>query len=300
MIGLKIAATLLFLLLGLRIIDVILLYADKWASKTTTQMDNQLLPILKRMFQMVLILAVLIQVLRLLDVNITALIAGVSIGGLALALAAQDTVKNLIGSAMIFFDRPFQIGDWIIGDSFEGSVVEVGFRTTRIKLLDSSIVAVPNSKIADAPVRNLGVRTHRLLNTKLGVAYNTPPEKMEMFIEGLKKLILAHPTTSNEGYRVNLVEMADFSINIMYRAIIETNDYGEDLAVQQDLYMGAIRLAHLLGVEFAFPTSTIHVETFPDKPPVEGNPGITSKEELDAALAKLIAEFEQKKGEEST
>lgn len=291
MISIRIGATILFLVLGIRILDVIILYAKKWAAGTSTQLDNQLVPILKRTIQLVLIFAAVIQILRLLNVNVTALIAGVSIGGLALALAAQDTVKNLIGSAMIFFDRPFQIGDWVIGDTFEGKVVEVGFRTTRIQLLDSSIVAVPNGNVANAAVRNLGVRTLRILDARLGIAYNTPPEKIEWFLEGLKKIIVAHPMTAEEGNRVFLSDMADFSLVIMYRAVINTNDYGEELKVKEDLFLGAIRLAALLGVEFAFPTSTIHVDSFPGHPPAAGQPGPASREEMETAVDRLVQDF---------
>ena len=291
MIGIRIGATILFLALGMRILEVVILYVKKWAAGTSTQLDNQLVPILKRVIQLVLIFAALIQILGLLSVNVTALIAGVSIGGLALALAAQDTVKNLIGSAMIFFDRPFQIGDWIIGDTFEGKVVEVGFRTTRIQLLDSSIVAVPNGNVANASVRNLGARTFRLLDAKLGIAYNTPPEKIEWFMEGLKKIISAHPMSAEEGNRVFFTDMADFSLVIMFRANINTMDYGEELKVKEDLLLGAIRLAALLGIEFAFPTSTIHVDSFPGQPTTTGRPGPGSREEMEAAVDDLIKDF---------
>jgi MscS family membrane protein len=293
MAGIRIAATVLFLVLGLRILDVIILYAKKWAAGTNTQLDNQLVPILKRMLQLVLILGAFIQVLRLLDVNVTALIAGVSIGGLALALAAQDTVKNLIGSAMIFFDRPFQINDWIIGDTFEGKVVEVGFRSTRIQLLDSSVVAVPNGTISNASVRNLGVRTMRLLDARLGILYSTPPHKIEWFMQGLKELILAHPRTIKEGYRVHLVEMADFSINIMYRTFIQTDDYGEELQIKEELFLGAIRLAELLGIDFAFPTSTIHVDSFPGQAPAPEKPGPASREEMGEQLSAFIEKYKK-------
>lgn len=293
MLLIRIGATILFMLLGLRVLEIIILYLKKYASGTSTQLDNQLVPILKRLLQLALIFAALIQILRLLDVNVTALIAGVSIGGLAIALAAQDTVKNLIGSAMIFFDRPFQIDDWIIGDTFEGKVVEVGFRTTRIQLLDSSIVAVPNGNIANISVRNLGVRTARLLDARLGVTYNTPPHKIEWFIRGLKEIILAHPRTMKEGYRVYLFDMGNFSINIMYRAMIQTDDFADELKVKEELYLAAIRLAALLGIEFAFPTSSIHVESFPGQLPPSQPKGPSSGEEMEKAMQSFIEDLKK-------
>jgi MscS family membrane protein len=292
MTGTGIAGAVIFILLSLRILDVVILYFRKYTAGTQSQLDDQLVPIIKRMVQLTIVIVGVFQVLHLLSVNVTALIAGVSIGGLALALAAQDTVKNLIGSAMIFFDRPFQIGDWIIGDTFEGKVVEVGFRTTRIEAVDSSIVAVPNGNIANLSVRNLGVRVYRLLDARLGIAYNTPPEKIEWFIEGLKQIILAHPLTLNEGYRVHFFAMGDFSLTIMYRALIQTNDYGDELKIKDDLYLAALRLAAALGVEFAFPTTTIHVESFPGQERPPAKPGPRSPEEAETALAGFMQDFE--------
>jgi len=294
MSGIRIAATLLFMLLGLRILEVVILYLRKYTARTPSQLDNQLVPVLQTILQILIITGAIIQIMRLLDVNVTALIAGVSIGGLAIALAAQDTVKNLIGSIMIFFDRPFQIGDWIIGDTFEGKVVEVGFRTTRIQNLDSSIVAVPNGTIANLSIRNLGVRVFRLIDVKFGIAYNTPPHKIEWFLEGLKKLILAHPLTYKEGYHVWLAEMSNFSLNILFRAQIRTDDYSEELRVKEELFLGAIRLAAALGVEFAFPTSTVHVESFPGQLPGTGRKGPANQEEMEAAVNSMIQDFEQR------
>ncbi|MBK7344509.1 MAG: mechanosensitive ion channel [Saprospiraceae bacterium] len=105
------------------------------------------MPILRKTAQIGLVIVILIPILRLLEVNLTALIAGLSIGGIALALAAQDTVKNLISSALIFFDKPYQIGDYIVAGGVEGTVVEIGFRSTRMMTIDSSIIAVPNSNM---------------------------------------------------------------------------------------------------------------------------------------------------------
>ena len=259
-IGLRLVLTLIAIFIGLRILDMILLYAGKLTENTENKLDDQLMPIVKRSVQAVIILIGIINILRLLDVNVTALIAGISIGGLALALAAQDTVKNLIGSAVIFIDRPFQIGDWIIGSGFEGSVVEVGFRTTRIQSLDSSIIAVPNGTIANMAIRNLGVRAYRLFNIKLGITYDTPPGKIEEFMAGLKEVILQHEHAQNEGYYVHLSEMADSSINILFRAVLDVPDYATELKSKEELYLAILRLAEEKGVDFAFPSTSVYIE----------------------------------------
>jgi len=263
--GVKIILTIVWLLLLLRIFDVVMLYMTHIAEKTTSKLDEQLMPILKKIGQIGLATIAILRILSLLDVNVTALIAGVSIGGLALALAAQDTVKNLIGSAMIFMDQPFQIGDWVEANGIAGTVVEVGFRTTRLQQIDSSIIAVPNGTIANAAVKNLGVRKYRLMNTLIGVTYDTPPELLEKFIEGLKEIILRHPATHKENFYVHFHELAGSSLNIYFRVSLEVTDFAGELKAKETILFSIVRLAQALGISFAFPSTSVYVETFPEK-----------------------------------
>ncbi|MCB0705326.1 MAG: mechanosensitive ion channel family protein [Saprospiraceae bacterium] len=259
-VGIRIAAALLVMLILLRIVDVFMLYSKRFTESTSSRMDEQLIPIVKRLLQVVVVIGALIQILRLLEFNVTALIAGVSIGGLALALAAQDTVKNLIGSAMIFFDRPFQIGDWIEGSGFAGTVTEVGFRTTRLQQVDSSIISVPNGTIANIAVTNLGARVFRLMNIKIGIMYNTPPARIQLFLDGLRGLVIAHPKVMDTGYNIYLNEMADSSLNILFRAPIQVPDYSSELRVREEIYFGILELGEELNVSFAFPSRSLYIE----------------------------------------
>ncbi len=263
MMTLRIAITLTGLLLALRGWDLVVFYLRRASEKTESRLDDQLIPIAHKGVQVLIVLLGLVQVLRVLNVDVTALIAGVSIGGLAIALAAQDTVKNLIGSLMILIDRPFQVGDYVVAEGFEGTILEIGFRSTRIMQIDSSIVAIPNGNLVNASVRNLGVRTYRLLHIKLGVTYDTPPDLLEKFVEGLRRTLHAHPLTRKDGHYVHFVEFADFSLNILVRAPLAVDSYAEELRVKEELLMAFLRLANELGVQYAFPTQTILVEQFP-------------------------------------
>ncbi len=265
MTGLKIAGALILMLLLLRILDIVIQYTSRLTARTESKLDDQLVPILRKMMQVLIVLGALLQIMHLLEVNVTAIIAGVSIGGLALALAAQDTVKNFIGSVMIFIDQPFQIGDWIEGDGIAGSVVEVGLRSTRIQQVDSSIIAVPNGNIANMAIKNLGVRVYRLINFTLGVTYDTPPALLELFIEGLKGIIRVHPKTAKEGWYVHFTQFADSSLNILFRTPVLVQDYASELAVREEISLAILRLAETLGVSFAFPSTSVYVESFPGK-----------------------------------
>ncbi len=262
---LNILTTVFVVVLLFRILSLATDYLSSITLKTESKMDEQLLPIVTRILQIIFIIGGMIQILRILDVNVTALIAGVSIGGLALALAAQDTVKNLIGSAMIFFDRPFQIGDYVIGSGFEGTIVEVGFRTTRVQKIDTSIISVPNGTIANMIVSNLGVRHFRLLNITLGLTYDTPPTLIEKFMEGLKGIIENHPLTVKEGYYVRFKALDTSSLNIMFRVHLQVPDYATELEVKERIQIAILRLAEAIGVRFAFPSTAVYMEDFPEK-----------------------------------
>lgn len=287
----NIVSTLLVMLIALRVLDILMLYFYQLTQRTENKLDEQVVPILKRSLQAVIILWAIFQALNLLEVNVTALIAGVSIGGLAIALAAQDTVKNLIGSAMIFVDKPFQIGDFIDLGGFSGTVEEVGFRTTRIRKSDSSLVAVPNGVIANQSITNLGVRVYRLFQTQLGITYNTPPERIELFTDSLKQLILSHPNTQKEGYYVHLSSLADSSLSIMFRAPLQVPDYGTELRVKEELLLAILRIAESLDINFAFPSSSIYVESMPSGQTEQPTEELSPAERVQKLLDHLKQEF---------
>ncbi len=287
----NIVSTLLIMLIVLRVLDIFMLYFHKLTQRTENKLDEQVVPILKRSLQAVIILWAVFQALNLLEVNVTALIAGVSIGGLAIALAAQDTVKNLIGSAMIFVDKPFQIGDFIDLGGFSGTVEEVGFRTTRIRKPDSSLVAVPNGVIANQSITNMGVRVYRLFQTQLGITYGTPPERIELFTESLKQLITSHPHTQKEGYYVHLSSLADSSLNVLFRAPLQVTDYATELRVKEELLLAILRIADSLEISFAFPSSSIYVESMPSEQKQIVEEGASPTERVKSLLDQLKQDF---------
>ena len=220
----------------------------------------------------------LLFILNNLNVNITALLAGLSIGGLALALAAQETIKNFFGSIMIFLDRPFQIGDWISSDGIDGTVEEVGFRSTRIRTFRNSVTSVPNGRLADLTIDNHGLRMYRRFNTHIAVTYDTPPEVISTFVEGLKKIVARHPFTRKDYYEIHLHEMGNSSLNILFYIFFQVPGWTEELTCRHQILLEVLKLAESMKVRFAFPTQTLHMETFP------GQPSLTpeSLEDMDA------------------
>lgn len=247
------------------LVDLLAVYLNKFAEKTESTLDDQLVPLVRKALKLFVIVVGVLFVLQALDFNITALLTGISIGGLAFALAAQDTIKNLFGSVMIFIDRPFQVGDWIVTDDIDGTVEEVGFRSTRIRTFHNSVISIPNGNLANMTVDNMGLRKYRRYSTKLTVTYDTPPEQMQAFVEGLRKIVARHPLTRKDYYQIHLNEFGSTSLNVLFYVFFEVADWGEELAAKHDLNMLIIKLADTLSVRFAFPTQTLHIEDFPGR-----------------------------------
>ncbi|MFY0673676.1 MAG: mechanosensitive ion channel family protein [Bacteroidia bacterium] len=263
-------------------------FFKKKAAKTEGTLDDQLVPLVSKMVKVVVIVVGIAYILFGFGWDIRPYLVGVSFGGIALALAAQDTVKNLFGSAMIFLDRPFQIGDWINYKGMDGTVEEVGFRTTRIRTFYNSVISIPNGNLADNHVDNYGMRVYRRYSTKITVTYDTPPEVIEVFVEGLKEIVRNHPQTRKDYYEIHMNDLGATSLQILFYIFFQTADWSGELKARHEVLIAVIKLANQLGVRFAFPTQTLHIEEMPGQqsltPVYKGD-----KEGLTASMNDFIA-----------
>lgn len=249
-----------------KLVDVFSGYMERMADKTASTLDDQLVPLVRKTLKAFVIVIGSLFILKYgLRIDIVPFLTGLSIGGLAFALAAQDTIKNFFGSVMIFIDKPFQVGDWITSGEVDGTVEEVGFRSTRVRTFRNSLMYIPNGKIADATVDNHGLRKYRRFYSTITITYDTPPELIEVFVEGLKRIVQQHPKTRKDFYNIYLNNLSAYSLDIMFYVFFEVPSWPEELKAREDMILGTIRLANRLGVRFAFPTQTLHMETFPEK-----------------------------------
>jgi len=246
--------------------DIFALYFEKLAYKTDSSLDDQLVPLFRKIAKTFIIIIGGIYVLANLNVQLVPLLATLSIGGIAFALAAQDTIKNFFGSLMIFIDKPFQVGQWITAPDIDGTVEEVGIRSTRIRTFSNSLIYVPNGKLADAVINNHGLRSYRRFSTQLAVTYDTPPELLEIFIEGLRKIVLEHPKTWKDNFHVYMNEMNSHSLDIKFYIFFDVPSWAMELDCRHEIILSILKLAHKLGVQFAFPTQTLHMQDFPGQP----------------------------------
>ena len=248
-----------------RLVDLLSEYFRRLAEKTETTLDDQLVPLVRKALKTFVVVIGIFYTLYNLNVDIIPLLTGLSIGGLAFALAAQDTIKNFFGSFMIFVDKPFQIGDWITSSDIDGSVEEVGFRSTRVRTFRNSVVYVPNAKLADSTVDNHGLRVYRRFYTKIAITYDTPPALIQIFVDGLEKIVKEHPHTRKDYYNVYLNDMGAHSLDVMFYIFFDVPTWPDELKARHEVILSIIRLAEDLGVRFAFPTQTLHLETMPGR-----------------------------------
>ncbi|MFT7030861.1 MAG: MscS family membrane protein [Marinoscillum sp.] len=283
MISLKTLLPLFATIVFYRLVDVLSMYLEHLATKTQSTLDDQLVPLVRKTLKTFVVSIGTLFILQNLDIPIIPLLTGLSIGGLAFALAAQDTIKNFFGSLMIFIDKPFQIGDWITSGEIDGSVEEVGFRSSRVRTFRNSLMYVPNGKLADSTIDNHGMREYRRFYTQIAVTYDTPAELLETFIVGLRKIVENHPDTRKDYYHIYFNEMASFSLNIMFYIFFKVPDWPAELKARHEILMEVMKLGRSLGVHFAFPTQTLHMENFPGKPSL--SPEYPEKEKVDQQMA---------------
>ncbi len=259
---LEVAISVGFVWLFYNLADVFAKYLTVVTSKTDNKLDDQLVPLIRKTLRFFIVVMGVILVLQNNGYNVASLIAGLGIGGLAVALAAKDTLANFFGSITIFADRPFKIGDWIVVGNVEGTVEEVGFRTTRVRTFYNSLVSVPNSQVATTDIDNYGMRQYRRLKTVLNLTYSTTPEQMEAFVEGLKAIVKANKNFRQDFYEIHFNSFGAHSLDVLVYVFFDVPDWSTELQQRHNFLLEVLRLAKEVGVEFAYPTQTLHVDSF--------------------------------------
>jgi MscS family membrane protein len=187
-------------------------------------------------------------------------LAGLGVGGLAVALAARDSLANLLGSILIMIEKPFRVGHFVRVAGAEGTVEDVGFRSTRIRTSDNSVISIPNNSVVNATVENLSLRLMRRQRILVQVTYSTPREKLEEFVTGIARLIADHPIANKANINVRLNDFGESSLNILVYFYLETTIYSAELETREEILLGVIDLAKRLNIEFAFPTRTLVID----------------------------------------
>jgi MscS family membrane protein len=222
---------------------------------------TSVVPLGRRALKVFVALLALLAVFQNLGFNVTGILAGLGVGGLAVALAAQKSLENFFGGLSLIADQPVRVGDFCkFGDRI-GTVEDIGLRSTRVRTLDRTVVTIPNADFATMQIENFASRDRFLLATTIGVRYETTPDQLRWLLVELKRLLLAHPKVSPDPARVRLGNFGAYSLDIEFFAYVVTTDVDEFIAVREDLYLRIMDVVAASGTGFAFPSQVEYVAT---------------------------------------
>ncbi len=252
--------TINILWLLMRTIDAVAEQMADIAADTESRMDDQLIPILRKLTKFIIIAIGIIFYMQSNGYPVSGIIAGMGIGGLALALAAQDSISGIFASVVIFLDRPFMVEDFVEINGVTGTVEEIGIRSTRIRTVEKTLVTIPNKEIMDSNVNNFSKRPMRRTTTTIGVTYDTTPDKMEKLLIQLRQLLMDDESIDNDNIYVNFTGFGDSSLDIDMKYFILTTDYNIWLNKREALNLNIMRTVYDLELDFAFPSTTVYLE----------------------------------------
>jgi MscS family membrane protein len=251
--------------LAMRAVDLVATHLEGKAKSSPSRMDDHLVPLTRRIAKMLLVVLGFVLALQSFGVDVGSLIAGLGIGGLAVALAAKDTIGNFFGSIAIFLDRPFQIGDWVATTNgvVEGTVESVGFRSTQIRTIADTVVTVPNAKMADAEINNFGARRHRRIRLSVSFTRDATAEQLAAFTAALRSHLVGLPHVKSNDVEVVANDFTDTAIVVLVHCYVTASSWSDELRQRHEVILDVVRLAQNTGLRLAGAARAVTVEASP-------------------------------------
>jgi MscS family membrane protein len=221
--------------------------------------DASLVRIAARLVSLVFAVLIVVEGARMLGLPVMGLIAGLGVGGLAVALAAQSTIENFIGSITVYADRPVRVGDFCRFGEEVGTVEQIGLRSTRIRTLGRSVVTIPNAEFSRLKLDNFSLRDNNLFRTTVSLRYETTPQQLRDVLAGVRKLLLEHPRVLEDPARVRLVEFGPHSFQLEIFAYVDSSDWNEFLGIREELFLQIADAVVAAGTRLAVPAQTAYL-----------------------------------------
>lgn len=261
----------LFLLAELPFVTVVALrlvdgFCDRWvvlAQSTEDTFDDQLVPLVRQAGKTTLLIAALLLGSQAVGWDVTSLLTGLGIGGAAIALASKDTIANLFGSVVVFVDRPFQVGDWVELSGQEGTVEEVGLRTTRIRTFANSVITLPNSVLTTSAINNWSRMNKRRIKLTIGVTYDANAAQLRAGVTAIRDLLAEDSRIDQSFSLVNFTDFGPSSLDIFVYCFTTTTQWAEYMETRQDILLQMMERLQALGLSFAFPSQSLYLESLP-------------------------------------
>ena len=273
---LKVVKTLLIFTGGWMSFNLVNAFEDKFyefAQKFGRELSREIGGFLVKLTKAFIILVVGVAILQEWGINVSALLASVGLLGLAVSLAAKDTLENIISGFVLLLDKPILSGETGEIAGVQGTVEEIGLRSTKIRTFDKTLVSIPNKEVVNQNINNWSRRDKRRVRTYIGLVYSTTREQMESILREIRELLANHPRVSKEeSFYVQFEIFGDSSLNVLLQYYTDTADYAEYLKIVEDINLKIMEIVERNGSSFAFPSRSIYVEKLPSVEPPESNP----------------------------
>jgi MscS family membrane protein len=242
-----------------RLADFVAKLISRMISRSDPDMAQQFAPLIRQALRWTVAIIGAILIVQNLGYSVGSLLAGVGIGGLAIALAAQETLANFFGTIVMFTDRPFKVGHWIKFADGEGTIEEIGFRSTRIRTFANSLIVVPNKLLTGGSVENWSAMNKRRVKAYIGLTYDSPPERVEELVKRVRLMLEGDSDVRQDFMLVNFTDFNAYSLDVLVYYFTVTTVWAEYLAVRQKINLEIMKIVHELELQFAFPSQTLYL-----------------------------------------
>jgi MscS family membrane protein len=247
-------------------VGVLGIWLEELATRTDNALDDHLVPFISKTLRVFIVILALIMAIQNLGYSTSGLLASLGIGGMALALASKDALSNIFGSLMIIFDRPFKIGDVVLAEGMEGVVEEVGFRSTKIRTFNKSLISVPNSMIANMPIDNITLSNKRRIRMTIGVTYDATTLQLRDLTARIRGLLQQHPGIDSEAVQVSFTDFGASSLDILIQCFTITPNWNEYMDIREEVCLQIMEVLEELDLSFAFPSRTVYLHQAGEEP----------------------------------
>ncbi len=247
-----------------KIVDKFAYIFDRFFSKFGKELSEDIENFTVKTLKILVVIIGIMSVLQGWGINVSAFVASLGLVGMAFALAAKDTAANLFGSLVIFTDRPFKVGEWIQTPNVEGTVEEIGIRSTRVRTFSQALVSVPNAVIANSSITNWSKMPKRRIKMRLGLTYDTTREQMKNILNDLRQMLQNHPDIHKDTIMIRFDEFGDSALSIFCYFFTVTTNWGEFLRVREDINLKIMEIVEKHNASFAFPSQSLYIESMPD------------------------------------
>ncbi|DAB34797.1 MAG TPA: mechanosensitive ion channel protein MscS [Sulfurospirillum sp. UBA12182] len=248
-----------------RLIDNFEIFFIKFSQKFGKELSKDIENFIIKTLRLIIIVIAIMSILQEWGINVTAFVASLGLVGMAFALAAKDTAANLFGSLVIFTDRPFKIGDWIQTPQVEGTVEEIGIRSTKVRTFAQALVSVPNANIANEAITNWSRMGKRRIKMRLGLTYATNTNQMNLILEQIRQMLKDHSQIHQDTIMIYFDEFSDSSLSLFCYFFTKTTVWAEYLQVREDVNLKIMKIVEDNKASFAFPSQSLYIEKLPDK-----------------------------------